>query len=95
VLDGANSDEGSSVGVSGFDNETAIFNNLLSYRSCQITPPTARKLLELYLNDPAYEVPYYVTNATIFPSKGPQWRRDATITGDLAMVAGRRKFCEL
>ncbi|TVY88790.1 Lipase [Lachnellula willkommii] len=94
LLIGANSDEGTSFGVSGLDNETAIFNNLLIYRSYAISPPTARKLLELYPNDPANEPPYCITNATIFPSKGLQWRRDAAIAGDIVMISGRRKVCE-
>ncbi|TGO20766.1 hypothetical protein BPAE_0267g00060 [Botrytis paeoniae] len=98
LLIGANSDEGSSFGVSGLDNETAIFNNLLVYRASNayaLSPPTARKLLELYPNDPANEPPYYITNATIFPSKGLQWRRSAAIAGDLVMISGRRKLCEI
>jgi len=94
LLIGVNSDEGVSFSVSGLDNETAIFNNLLAYRAYAISPPTARKLLELYPNDPAHEPPYYITNATIFPSKGLQWRRDAAIAGDLVMISGRRKTCE-
>jgi cholinesterase len=94
LLIGANSDEGTSFGVSGLDNETAIFNNLLVYRAYAISPPTARTLLELYPNDPAHEPPYYITNATIFPSKGLQWRRDCAIAGDLVMISGRRKTCE-
>ncbi|KAE8441654.1 hypothetical protein EG329_004575 [Mollisiaceae sp. DMI_Dod_QoI] len=94
LLIGANSDEGTSFGVSGLDNETAIFNNLLIYRNYAISPPTARKLLELYPNDPAREPPYYITNATIFPSKGLQWRRDCAIAGDVVMISGRRKVCE-
>lgn len=91
LLIGPNSDEGTSFGVSGLDNETAIFNNLLVYRAYAISPPTARALLELYPNDPASEPPYYITNATVFPSKGLQWRRDCAIAGDLAMTSGRRK----
>lgn len=39
LLIGANSDEGTSFGVSGLDNETAIFNNLLVYRAYAIPPP--------------------------------------------------------
>jgi len=72
LLIDANSDEGMSFGVSGLGNETAILNNLLIYRNYVISPPTVRKLLELYLNDPAQEPPYYITNATIFPSEGLQ-----------------------
>ncbi|PQE03600.1 carboxylesterase protein [Rutstroemia sp. NJR-2017a BBW] len=97
LLIGANSDEGSSFGNTGLDNETAIFNSLLVYRASNayaLSPPTARKLLELYPNDPANEPPYYINNPTIFPSKGLQWRRDAAIAGDLVMIAGRRKMCE-
>jgi carboxylesterase type B len=94
LLIGANSDEGTSFGVSGLDNETAIFDNLLVYRAYQISAPTARKLLSLYPNDPAHEPPYYITNATIFPKKGLQWRRDCAIAGDIVIISGRRKVCE-
>ena len=95
MIDGANSDEGTSFGTSGLDNETAIFNNLLSYRSYAITPPTARMLLELYPDDPANEPPYDIKNDTIFPSKGLQYRREAAIAGDLVIIAQRRKMCQL
>ncbi|KAF4634815.1 hypothetical protein G7Y89_g3288 [Cudoniella acicularis] len=94
LLIGANSDEGTSFGVSGLDNATAIFNNLLIYRNYAISPPIARKLLELYPNNPESEPPYYITNSTIFPSKGLQWRRDCAIAGDIVMISGRRKVCE-
>ncbi|RDW83431.1 carboxylic ester hydrolase-12 [Coleophoma crateriformis] len=97
LLVGANSDEGTSFGVAGLDNETAIFNNLLVYRASSpyaISPPTARRLLELYPNDPLSEPPFHVTDGTIFPAKGLQWRRECAIAGDLVMIAGRRKLCE-
>lgn len=94
LLIGANSDEGTSFGTSGLDNSTAIFNNLLSYRSYAISPPTALKLLELYPDDPAHEPPYYITNATVFPTKGLQWRRDCGIAGDIVIIGQRRKVCE-
>ena len=101
---------GSGFGVTGLDNATAIFENLLLYRSYAITPPSAKKILELYPNDPAHEVPFHVTDATIFPTKGLQWRRDATIgwfsapehtymltgdiAGDIVMIGGRRHTAE-
>lgn len=75
LLIGANSDEGVSFGTRGLDNATAIFNDLLVYRSSAsyaISPPTARRLLQLYPNDPANEPPYYIKNATIFPANGLQ-----------------------
>jgi len=67
---------------------------LLVYRSYAISPPTARRLLELYPNDPANEPPYYITNATIFPANGLQWRRECAIAGDIVMIGQRRKVCE-
>jgi carboxylesterase type B len=96
LLDGANSDEGVNFSPSGgIDNETAIFNAMFSHRSYVIAPDTARKLLFLYPNDPAHQPPYYINTSTIFPSKGLQWRRSAAIYGDLVMISGRRKFCEV
>lgn len=98
LLVGANTDEGTSFGVAGLDNETAIFNNLLYYRrgsTYAISPPSARKLLDLYPDDPTNEPPYYVTDATVFPGKGLAWRRDCAIAGDIVIIAGRRKVGSL
>ncbi|KAI9051827.1 hypothetical protein LZ554_004089 [Drepanopeziza brunnea f. sp. 'monogermtubi'] len=95
MLNGANSDEGLSFVRTGLDSETAIFNNLLAYRNYQIAPNTARKLLELYPNDPAHEPPYALKDNTTFPELGLQFRRHAAITGDIVMISGRRKFCEV
>ncbi|KAI9758761.1 MAG: hypothetical protein M4579_002864 [Chaenotheca gracillima] len=94
LLIGANTDEGTSFGTSGLDNETAIFNNLLIYRSYAITPPSARRILELYPNDPAHEPPFHVTEPTIFPKKGLQWRRHCAIAGDIVIHCGKRKTAE-
>jgi len=47
-----NSDESCSFGVSRLDSETDIFNNLLYYHSYAVSPLMARKLVELYPNDP-------------------------------------------
>ncbi|KAH8817204.1 Alpha/Beta hydrolase protein [Xylogone sp. PMI_703] len=94
LIIGANSDEGTSFGVTGLNDETDIFNNLLIYRNYAISPPTARKLLELYPNDPANEPPYYIKEPAVFPEKGLQWRRDCAIAGDIVMISGRRKVCE-
>jgi hypothetical protein len=48
LLIGANSDEVYCIGASGLNIETNIFNNLLYHRPYDISPPTARKILELY-----------------------------------------------
>jgi len=95
ILDGANSDEGVNFSPMGVDNETALFNSMFSQRSYAIVPNTARKLLALYPDDPANQPPYYIKTRTIFPNKGLQWRRAAAMYGDMVMISGRRKFCEL
>ncbi|MCJ1444449.1 MAG: hypothetical protein MMC23_004951 [Stictis urceolatum] len=94
MIVGANSDEGVSFGIKKVDNETAIFDSLLSYRNYAISPPSARKLLELYPEDLPAKPPYDVPADVVFPSNGLQWRRSAAICGDIVMIAGRRKLCE-
>ncbi|OIW32858.1 carboxylesterase [Coniochaeta ligniaria NRRL 30616] len=95
LLTGANSDEGTSFSISGVNTDQDLFNNLLSWRSYSLTPPTIRKLLELYPNDPCNEPPFDIGNCSVFPSKGLEWRRSAAIGGDMVMISGRRKMCEL
>ncbi|KAF2110206.1 carboxylesterase [Lophiotrema nucula] len=94
LLDGANSDEGVSFSVHGLDNATAIFNSLLYWRSYALSPPSIRKLLELYPNDPINEPPYGRLGNETYPKYGLEWRRDAAIGGDLVIIAQRRKMCE-
>jgi carboxylesterase type B len=62
-----------------------------------LSPPTIRRLLELYPDDPCNAPPHAVTNCSRFESldRGSQWRRGADIGGDLVMISGRRKMCEL
>jgi carboxylesterase type B len=95
LLIGANTDEGTSFSISGVNTETDLFNSLLSWRSYALSPPTIRKFLQLYPNDPCNEPPLDVRNCTIYPKKGQQWRRSAAIGGDMVMISGRRKMCEL
>jgi carboxylesterase type B len=97
LLIGANTDEGTSFSISSPipNTETDLFNGLMTWRSYALSPPTILKLLELYPNNPCGEPPYEITNCSVFPSKGLQWRRGAAIGGDLVMVSGRRKMCEL
>ncbi|KAI1420726.1 Alpha/Beta hydrolase protein [Xylaria sp. FL1777] len=101
LLLGTNSDEGISFGPTGFNDSVSIYNGLLSDPGFsglgglpyQISPASARKLLELYPNDPSQEPPYDIANDTIFPEFGLQWRRSCAIYGDIVMIAGRRKLC--
>ncbi|KAI0875277.1 Alpha/Beta hydrolase protein [Hypoxylon argillaceum] len=101
LLLGSNSDEGISFGPTGLDDAAAIYYGLLSNPSFsglpglpyQISPASARRLLQLYPNDPSQEPPYDIVNGTIFPQYGLQWRRSCAIYGDIVMIAGRRKLC--
>ncbi|KAN0114457.1 carboxylesterase [Hyaloscypha variabilis] len=97
LLIGANTDEGTSFAISSPEPNTEqdLFNGLLTWRSYALSPPTIRQLLQLYPNNPCSEPPYAITNCTVFPSKGLQWRRGAAIAGDAVMISGRRKMCAL
>jgi len=94
IMTGANSDEGVSFSVHGVNNETDIFNSLMSWRSYALSPSSIRKLFELYPNDPANEPPYGRMGNEIYAPYGAQWRRYAAIGGDIVMIAQRRKVAE-
>ena len=63
------------------------------WRSYALTPPSIRKLLELYPNVPVHEPPYRDTSNETFTNYSLEWRRDAAINGDLGMIAQRCKMC--
>ena len=95
IIIGTNSDEGCNFGTSGLDTEEEMIQSMLSYRGYEIRVPMAKKLLELYPNDPTVEPHYYLnTSPEIFPARGLMWRRTAAIEGDMVMVAGRRRVSE-
>jgi carboxylesterase type B len=94
ILIGANTDEG--FAISGtLNTEEDIFNSIFAWRSYALTPPTVRKLLELYPDDPCHEPPYAITNCTRNPTRGLMWRRAVAIGADLVMISGRRRMAEL
>lgn len=95
LLTGTNTDEGTGFSPTGPNTEEDLFNDFLWWRSYGLTPPTIRRLLELYPDDPCTEPPMYITNCTRFPAQGLVWRRGAAIGGDMVMHSGRRKMCEL
>lgn len=95
LLTGTNTDEGTSFGPSGPNTEADLFNAFLWWRSYALSPPTIRKFLELYPDDPCVEPPLYINNCSVFPSRGLAWRRGAAIGGDMVMHSGRRKMCEV
>ncbi|KAI1350517.1 lipase [Xylaria sp. FL0043] len=94
LLIGANTDEG--FAISGTPNtEEDIFHSIFTWRSYALTPPTVRKLLELYPDDPCHEPPHAITNCTRDVARGLMWRRAAAIGADLVMISGRRRMAEL
>ena len=97
LLTGHNTDEGSSFSMTDpkVDSDSDLFNALLTWRMYALSPPTIRKLLRLYPNDPCHEPPHSIRNCSVFPDKGLQWRRSANIGGDMVMVSGRRKMCRV
>lgn len=100
LLTGANTDEGINFRPSSPKPETAedLEYAFAFWRSYSLSPPTIRKLLKLYPDDPCIAPPHAVTNCSRFEStldRGAQWRRGADIGGDLVMISGRRKMCEL
>ncbi|KAI0016313.1 alpha/beta-hydrolase [Xylariomycetidae sp. FL0641] len=94
LLVGANTDEGFAVS-SPVDTTEDIFDSIFSWRGYALTPPTVRRLLELYPDDPCYAPPYAVTNCSRPLDRGYMWRRAAAIGSDLVMVSGRRRMAEL
>ncbi|KAI1434366.1 alpha/beta-hydrolase [Xylaria sp. CBS 124048] len=97
LLTGANTDEGFAIsGPDELETTEQIFDAVFSWRGgYALTPPTVRKLLELYPDDPCHEPPHAITNCSRNPARGAMWRRAAAIGSDLVMIAGRRRMAEL
>jgi carboxylesterase type B len=103
LLTGANTDEGITFNPSYppkpnnplLETDKDLFDNFLAWRTYDLSPPTLKRLLHLYPADPCEEPPHSITNCSQFPSMGAQWRRAANIGGDMVMIAGRRKMCEV
>ncbi|KAI0481768.1 alpha/beta-hydrolase [Xylaria cf. heliscus] len=94
ILIGANTDEG--FAISGtLNTEEDIFNSIFTWRGYALTPPTVRRLLKLYPDDPCHEPPYAITNCSRHPTRGLMWRRAAAIGADLVMISGRRRLATL
>lgn len=99
LLIGANTDEGGGFRPSSPrpDTEKNLLQAFASWRSYALSPPTIRRLLDLYPDDPCDAPPYAITNCSRLETlnRGAQWRRAAAIGGDMVMIAGRRRMCEL
>src|SRR5277367_3190552 len=51
--------------------------------------------MQLYPNIPSEGVPYGEFDNSTFPANGTQWRRIASIAGDLIMIAPCRLFSQI
>jgi carboxylesterase type B len=95
LVTGANTDEGVSFSVQNLNTTSDIYNSLFYWRNYALSPPSIRKLLQLYPNDPAADPPYANHANVTYPSYGLQWRRSAAIGGDLVIIAQRRQMAEV
>jgi acetylcholinesterase len=91
VILGTNTDEG--FGVNGVNTDEQAVQQLLSSKRWSVDEEEARRLLELYPNDPREGEPYGWGNKT-WPENGLQWKRYQSIATDLTMYAPRRLLAE-
>ncbi|CAG8955695.1 hypothetical protein HYFRA_00010961, partial [Hymenoscyphus fraxineus] len=91
ILLGTNTDEG--FGFNAVNNDTQAIGVLTHNQRFNINEAQAKRLLELYPNDPTVGYPYGWGNRT-WPEKGLQYKRIWSIATDMTMFAPRRLFAE-
>jgi acetylcholinesterase len=91
IILGTNTDEG--FGVGGVDTDAQAIDQLVVSKRFNVNETEARRLLELYPDDPALGQPYGWGNRT-WPANGRQWKRIGSIMDDLVMVGPRRLLAE-
>ncbi|KAF2844915.1 carotenoid ester lipase-like protein precursor [Plenodomus tracheiphilus IPT5] len=91
VILGTNTDEG--FGVNGVNTDADAIAQLVTSKRWNVNETVAKRLLELYPNDPAQGEPYGWGNRT-WPQNGLQWKRYQSIATDLTMFAPRRFLAE-
>jgi carboxylesterase type B len=91
VLTGSNTDEGTATffGPRGTLHNDSDVEQFLSKLGRGLTGNTVKTLKKLYPDDPFQECPFH-TGAERFANWGAQYKRGATIVGDMAIQAGRR-----
>jgi acetylcholinesterase len=93
IILGTNTDEG--FGVPGVNTDEQAIEQLLTSKRWNIDETQARRLLELYPNDPALGEPYGWGNRTFEENgNGKQYKRYQSIATDLTMYAPRRLLAE-
>ncbi|KAF1849536.1 lipase 3 precursor [Cucurbitaria berberidis CBS 394.84] len=91
LLLGTNTDEG--FGVNGVNTDAQAINQLTHSKRWNLNDEQAKRLLDLYPNDPSLGEPYGWGNRT-WPENGAQWKRYQSIATDLTMFAPRRLLAE-
>lgn len=78
--------------------EQELMTSFLGWRMYDISPLTVKRLLDLYPLEAMCDNDAPQTsaaNCSLFASKDAQWQRAVAIGGDMVMIAGRRRMCEL
>ena len=88
---GTNTDEG--FGVNGVNTDAQAIEQLLTSKRWNVNVEQARRLLELYPDNPTLGQPYGWGNRT-WPEYGLQYKRYQSIATDLTMYAPRRLLAE-
>jgi carboxylesterase type B len=88
---GTNTDEG--FGENGVNTDEQVINQMVHSKRYNVEEEEARRILELYPDDPALGSPYGWGNRT-WPKNGLQWKRLQSIATDLTMYAPRRQLAE-
>lgn len=91
IIVGTNTDEG--FGVNGVNTDAQAIAQLITSKRWNVNEAQAKKLLELYPNDPTLGEPYGWGNRT-WPDNGLQWKRYQSIATDLTMFAPKRLLAE-
>lgn len=98
IIDGANTDEGTSFGPTGINTTEQFVDFITSNNSQAYLPePFAQGVLDAYPMTPAYFIPpvdYVPANASFPAGSGSMYRRTAAYGGDVTMIANRRGACE-
>lgn len=91
IILGTNTDEG--FGVLGVNTDEQAVEKLLTSKRWNVDEKEARRLLQLYPNDPTLGQPYGWGDR-IWPENGIQWKRYQSIATDVTMFAPRRMLAE-
>lgn len=91
IIVGTNTDEG--FGVNGVDTDAQAIEQLTHSKRWNINTEEAKRILELYPNDPAVGAPYGWGNRT-WPQYGLQYKRYTSIATDISMFAPKRLLAE-